>query len=51
MLVPLWRGSRRAVSWIVGGVVALAADQLFGGVWYVIAGAVAGSVAGAFIDD
>jgi predicted branched-subunit amino acid permease len=51
MLVPLWRGSRRAVSWIVGGAAALIADQLLGGVWYVIAGALAGSVAGAFIDD
>lgn len=51
MLVPLWRGSRRAISWIVGGAAALAADYFLGGLWYVIAGAVAGSIAGGFIDD
>jgi predicted branched-subunit amino acid permease len=51
MLVPLWRGSRRAISWIVAGAAALAADYVLGGLWYVIAGAVAGSIAGGFIDD
>jgi predicted branched-subunit amino acid permease len=51
MLVPLWRGSRRAIGWAVGGAVALVVDHLCGGVWYVIAGALAGSVAGGFIDD
>ena len=51
MLVPLSRGKRGTVGWAVGGVVAIAADQLLGGFWYLIAGALAGAVAGALIDD
>ena len=35
MLVSLWQGPRRAVGWVVGGVVAVATAQLFGGFWYV----------------
>ncbi len=51
MLVPLWRGARRSIGWIVGGAVALAVDQFGGGFWYVLAGALAGSVAGGLADD
>ncbi|HZO46735.1 MAG TPA: AzlC family ABC transporter permease [Xanthobacteraceae bacterium] len=51
MLIPLWRGSRRAVAWIIAGVVAVAVHQLVGGWWFIVAGAVAGSVVGGFIDD
>jgi 4-azaleucine resistance transporter AzlC len=51
MLIPLWRGSRRAVAWIVAGIVAVAVHQLAGGWWFIIAGAVAGSVVGGFLDD
>jgi len=51
MLVPLWRGGRRAVPWIVAGVVAVAVHQLAGGWWFIVAGAVAGSVVGGLIDD
>jgi predicted branched-subunit amino acid permease len=51
MLVPLWRGPRRAVPWAIAGAVALLVQQLVGGWWFIVAGAVAGSVAGAFIDD
>jgi predicted branched-subunit amino acid permease len=51
MLVPLWRSPRGAIGWIVGGGVALAVDQLFGGYWYVLAGALAGAVVGGLIDD
>jgi len=51
MLVPLWRGHRRAIGWLVGGVAAVVAYYLFGGWWYVLVGAVAGSVAGGLIDD
>ena len=46
MLVPLWRGPRRADAWIVGGGVAVAVDHWLGGWWYVLAGALAGSVTG-----
>ena len=51
MLVPMWRGARRAWPWAVAGAVALAAQQLVPGFWYIIAGALAGAVAGGFTDD
>jgi predicted branched-subunit amino acid permease len=51
MLVPLWRGTRRAIPWIVAGVVALVVYSLIGGWWYVVAGGLAGSIAGGFVDD
>lgn len=51
MLVPMWRGWRGSVSWFVGGGAAIAAQLLFGGFWYLIAGALAGCIAGAFVDD
>jgi predicted branched-subunit amino acid permease len=51
MLVPLWRGPRRATPWAVAGVVALLVYQFVGGWWYVVAGGLAGSIAGGFVDD
>ena len=44
MLVPLWRGSRRALAWIVAGAVALVTQQLVAGWWFVVTGAIAGAV-------
>jgi predicted branched-subunit amino acid permease len=51
MLVPLWQGARRAIPWFVAGVVALLTYQFVGGWWYVLAGALAGSIAGGFVDE
>jgi len=51
MLIPLWRGTRRAGAWVVAGAVALLVQYLVSGWWFVVAGAVAGSVAGGFLDD
>jgi predicted branched-subunit amino acid permease len=51
MTVQMWRGSRRAIGWAVAGVVALVASQLIGGYWFIVIGAVAGSVVGGFIDE
>jgi predicted branched-subunit amino acid permease len=51
MLVPLWRGVRRSYGLIVGAAAAVVTDMLFGGFWYIMVGAVAGCVAGAFNDD
>jgi 4-azaleucine resistance transporter AzlC len=51
MLIPLWRGARPAIAWVVAGVVAVAVHQLAGGWWFMVAGAVAGSVVGGFLDD
>ena len=51
MLVPLWRGTRRAIPWVVAGLVALLVQQFVAGAWYVLAGSLAGIVAGGFTDD
>jgi branched chain amino acid efflux pump len=51
MLIPLWRGARRSVAWLVAGAVALVVHYVVGGWWFVVAGAIAGSVAGGFLDD
>lgn len=51
MLVPLWRGPRKSIGWIVGGVAALATEHFIGGWWYVLVGALAGSVVGGFVND
>ena len=51
MLISMWRGARASAGMIVGGVVAIAVDFVFGGLWYLIAGALAGSIAGGFVDD
>ena len=51
MLISMWRGMRASSGMLIGGAVAIAVDFIFGGMWYLIAGALAGSVAGGFIDD
>lgn len=51
MFVPLWRGARRAIGWAIAGIVALAASYLLPGWWFIVIGALAGSIAGVFIDD
>jgi predicted branched-subunit amino acid permease len=51
MLVPLWRGARKAIPWAVAGAVALTVQALVPGYWYMITGALAGSIVGGFIDD
>lgn len=50
MMVTLWQGSRRATGWVVAGAVAIAADRLLGGFWYVIFGALAGSIVGGMVN-
>ena len=51
MLVTLWQGPRKAIGWPVAAVIAVAADWLFGGFWYVVLGALAGSVVGGLADE
>ena len=51
MLISMWRGARASSGMVIGGAVAIAVDFIFGGMWYLIVGALAGSVAGGFIDD
>ncbi len=51
MLVPAWRGARRAVPWAIAGIVAIAVEFLVAGWWFIVAGAIAGSLAGGLIED
>src|SRR5947209_6133598 len=51
MFIPLWRGVRRAIGWAVAGVVALVVSYLVPGWWFIVIGALTGSMLGAFLDD
>lgn len=51
MIVPLWRGRRAALPWVVAGVVALVTAKLADGYLFIIAGSLSGALAGAFLDD
>src|SRR5256714_3519645 len=51
MFIPLWRGVRRAIGWAIAGLVALAVSYLVPGWWFIVIGALTGSIVGAFIDD
>ena len=51
MFVPLWRGARRATGWVIAGIVALVVSYVVPGWWFIVAGALTGSIAGAFIDE
>jgi predicted branched-subunit amino acid permease len=51
MLVPLWRGGRRALAWGVAGAVALLTEHFVSGWWFVVTGAVAGSLAEGIADE
>jgi len=51
LLVPLWKGKRQTVSWLVAGAVAAATWALVGGYWSIFTGAIAGAFAGAYLDD
>jgi 4-azaleucine resistance transporter AzlC len=51
MLVTLWRGARDLLPWGVAGAVAVATARLLPHTsWYIVAGALAGSLAGAIRD-
>lgn len=51
ILVPLWRGKRRAIPWAVSGIVAVTFGALVSGWWFSIAGAIAGSLTAGVLDD
>ena len=48
MLVPLWKGRRAAVPWVVAGLVALVASRLLPGHLFILCGAVSGMLFAAF---
>ena len=51
MIVPLWRGKRAAVPWVVAGLVALVTAKLVDGYAFIIVGSLSGAFVGAFADD
>lgn len=51
MIVPMWRGRRAAVPWVVAGLVALVTAKLVDGYAFIIAGSLAGALTGAFRND
>jgi predicted branched-subunit amino acid permease len=51
MIVPLWRGRRAAVPWVVAGLVALVTARLIEGYAFIIIGSLSGALVGAFRDD
>ncbi|MBA1156109.1 AzlC family ABC transporter permease [Microvirga mediterraneensis] len=50
MLVPLWKGAKPALPWLVAGLVSLVVHALLPGYVFIIAGALAGVVAGMLIE-
>lgn len=51
LLVPLWKGPRQAGPWLAAAIVSVATWQLVGGYWFIISGALAGALVGAFADE
>jgi predicted branched-subunit amino acid permease len=51
MLVPMWHGRRTALPWIAAGGSALLIAYLVPGWWFIVGGAVAGSIAAGFVDE
>lgn len=50
MLVPLWKGARPAIPWLVAGIVSFVTHALVPGYGYIVAGALAGVIAGMLIE-
>jgi 4-azaleucine resistance transporter AzlC len=50
LLVGMWRGRSDVLPWGVAAVVAVAGSHLLPGKWYILLGALAGSLVGAFYD-
>lgn len=51
MIVPMWRGRRAALPWLVAGIVALITAKLVDGFTFIIVGSLAGALVGAFVDE
>jgi predicted branched-subunit amino acid permease len=50
LLLGLWKGRSDLLPWLVAAVVAIAVARLVPGQWYIIAGGLAGSLAGALAE-
>jgi predicted branched-subunit amino acid permease len=51
MLVPAWKGPRRAIPWMVSGIVALIVHYALPGWWFIIAGALSGAISAGVMDE
>ena len=50
MLVPLWKGAKSSLPWLIAGLVSLIIHALVPGYLFIIAGALAGVIAGMLIE-
>lgn len=50
MLVPLWKGARAALPWLVAGLVSLLVHVFVPGYFFIVVGALAGMVAGMLLE-
>jgi 4-azaleucine resistance transporter AzlC len=50
LLVTMWKGSQNLLPWIVAAVAAIGCSLLLPGNWYIVIGALAGSIIGAIRD-
>lgn len=51
LLAPMFESARRSVPWAIAGLVAIAVQYVLPGFWYIIAGTLAGAIAGGLIGD
>jgi predicted branched-subunit amino acid permease len=51
LLAPMFESARRSVPWAIAGVVAIAVQYVLPGHWYIIAGTLAGAIAGGLLGD
>ncbi len=51
LLIGMWRGRADLWPWLVSATVAVITWRLLPGTWYIVCGAVSGTVTGALIDD
>ncbi|MGD9921581.1 MAG: AzlC family ABC transporter permease [Pseudorhodoplanes sp.] len=51
LLAPMFESTRRSAPWAIAGLVAIAVQLVVPGFWYIIAGTIAGAIAGGLLGD
>jgi predicted branched-subunit amino acid permease len=51
LLAPMFETLRRSIPWAIAGAVAVTVQHFVPGFWYIIAGTLAGAIAGGFFGD
>ena len=51
LAVGLWQGRRDILPWLIAAIVAVIVSKAFPGKWYILAGSLSGSIAGALAHD